>query len=71
MMPNCDYMAVDWSGYNWVRFEHCRLIEGYVRIGARDFRRIISTDRGRCRDSDKKAYVRYKIGEVEWVCILE
>ena len=68
---NCDYMAIDWQGFNWVRYEYCHVVEGGLTIGARrEVRRIQKTEQGRCRDSDPKSYVRYVIGDREWICVL-
>jgi hypothetical protein len=66
----CDYLAVDWSGIPWVRFEECYRVDGKIYIGQRSEGRVPMTmDNGRCRDDDHKTYPRYRIGEREWICI--
>ena len=73
----CDYLAVQWDGVVWVRHETCQFakrddgIDG-VYIGARfEFRPIESMDQGKCSDTDKNSYARYKIGDKEWVCVIK
>lgn len=68
---NCDYMAIQWDGINWVRFEHCQQVGNDIYVGARtEPRRILQTDQGRCRDMEPKTHVRYRIGDQEWICVL-
>lgn len=67
----CDYLAVDWTGIAWVRYEECYRVNGKIYIGVRpDPRTPIKTEQARCRDADPKSYTRYQIGELEWVCII-
>jgi hypothetical protein len=73
----CDYLAVQWDNTSWVRHEMCQFakrqdgVDG-VYIGARlEFRPILSMDQGKCVDMDKQTHARYKIGEVEWVCLVK
>lgn len=67
---DCDYLAVDWTGQAWVRYEECYIIGKSIKIGERDWRVIVSTDKGCCADADHKTYVRHRISNEEWVCIL-
>jgi len=74
----CDYMAIQWDGRNWVRSEVCQFakrdsdgVDG-VYIGERiEFRAIEFMDQGKCRDMEKKTHARYKIGDKEWICVLQ
>ena len=71
MEAPCDYLAVDWSGIPWVRYEECYVINNHVRIGERlEWRVIVKTDQGRCADRDLTLHTRYQISNYEWVCIL-
>ena len=72
----CEYLAVQWDGTVWVRHEMCQFAKRSdgadgVYIGARlEFRPIKLLDRGKCRDLDKRTHARYKIGDEEWVCLV-
>jgi hypothetical protein len=71
----CDYLANANFG-PWVRWETCQFakrnsdgVDG-VYVGQRqEFRPIMSMDRGKCREGDKKDHIRYRIGDGEWVCL--
>jgi hypothetical protein len=77
MPVSCYYLAEQWDGMLWVRYETCQFakkdngVDG-VYIGARlEFRPIQSLDQGKCRDLEKQTYARYKIGDKEWVCLVK
>ena len=72
----CYYLAVQWDNTAWVRHEMCQFakrqdgVDG-VYIGARlEFRPIKSLDQGRCLDLDRRTHARYKIGDQEWICLV-
>ena len=70
METPCDYLAIDWTGVSWVRYEQCYIIGDKVSIGSRNDLRIIeATDNGRCRDSDPSVHKRFRLSQYEWVCI--
>ena len=65
----CDYLATDWTGIPWVRYEQCYIIDGKVNVGFREPRLIQATDMGRCRDDDPTPHIRYRLSEYEWICL--
>jgi len=68
----CDYLTVTDLGVPWVRAEQCRMFDGVIYIGSRpEPRTSMQTEQAKCRDSEKKTHVRYRIGEKEWVCVLK
>lgn len=75
MAVDCYYLAEQWDGRSWVRYDVCQFakrddgVDG-VYIGARlEFRPIESMSQGKCLDMETKTHARYKIGDKEWVCV--
>jgi hypothetical protein len=47
------------------------MLNDVIYIGSRpEPRTAMQTEQAKCRDSEKKTHVRYRIGEKEWVCVL-
>ena len=76
-MSACYYMAVDWTGNSWVRYETCQVVDDSqgkgIYIGIRlDIRRVIKTEQAPCTgEINPKSYVRYQIGDKEYICIIK
>lgn len=72
MSMDCWYLAEDMRSRMWVRYESCQMIANKIYVGRRpEARYIVSEDSGRCIDSETKTFTRYRIGENEWICIIQ